>query len=49
MTNEQIAEFVKWLKENEPYINVEAQMKKPDAEMAYWELFAYRIVTKLGV
>lgn len=40
MTQDQIAEFGKWLKENEPALKDEGD---------YWELFAYRIVAKLGV
>lgn len=38
MTEEQINEFAKWLKDNEPVL---------DTDKDYWELFAYRIVAHL--
>lgn len=43
MTQDQIAEFGKWLKENEPI----CENSKSCGQ--YLELFAYRIVAKLGV
>lgn len=40
MTQKEIAEFAKWLGNNEPVLK---------GNDGYWELFAYRIVAKLGV
>ena len=42
MSQKEITEFGKWLKENEPALREECTDD-------YWELFAYRIVAKLGV
>lgn len=39
MSQKEIADFAKWMKENQPVLNGDD----------YWELLAYRIVAKLGV
>lgn len=45
MSQKEITEFGKWLKENQPQF-FEDNIKNLDN---YWELLAYRIVAKLGV
>lgn len=43
MTQAEIKEFSKWLKENDP------SLVSRDFNAQYWELFAYRIVERLGL
>ena len=45
MTNEEIKEFSQWLRLNQPVM-----ITTEDVELTnYWELFAYRIIMKLGL